>query len=153
MSTAERPTSSADGVAWDLSDLYSGPDDPKITADLEESLRRAQAFESTYRGKIDVEGGPPADLLAAALAELETATELIGSPAVARYRHHLEQLRAWRPHYLTEPEEKVLEEKSVTGRSAFVRLFEETISSLTCPFTLGGRTDTLSTQQILAKLY
>jgi oligoendopeptidase F len=210
MSTAERPTSSADGVAWDLSDLYSGPDDPRITADLDEALRRAQAFESTYRGKIDVEGGPPAELLAAALTELEAVAELmdrpgayagllhaaktddpprgallarvreqrtvinkhliffdlewvkvpdepaktlIGSPEVARYRHHLEQLRAWRPHYLTEPEEKVLDEKSVTGRSAFVRLFEETISSLTCPFKLGDRTETLSTQQILAKLY
>ena len=33
---------------------------------------------------------------------------------------------AWRPHYLSEPEEKLLEDKSVTGRSAFVRLFDET---------------------------
>ena len=51
------------------------------------------------------------------------------------------------------PEEKILEEKAVTGRSAFVRLFEETVSSLTCPFEHDGEAETLSLQQILAKLY
>ena len=37
MSTANNvahPSSSADGVAWDLSDLYSGLDDPQIDQDL-----------------------------------------------------------------------------------------------------------------------
>ena len=56
----------------------------------------------------------------------EAARPLIDSPALARYRHYLDQKRAWKPHYLTEPEEKILDEKGVTGRAAFVRLFEET---------------------------
>ena len=30
-----RPTSSADGVVWNLSDLYASPDDPALEADLE----------------------------------------------------------------------------------------------------------------------
>ncbi|MFO0846775.1 MAG: M3 family oligoendopeptidase, partial [Gemmataceae bacterium] len=55
--------------------------------------------------------------------------------------------------YLSEPEEKILEEKGNTGRAAFVRLFDETVSSLRFDFTLNGKTETLSLQQILAKLY
>src|SRR5262249_54835006 len=50
----------------------------------------------------------------------EPARALMASPQLAWYRHYLEQKRAWRPHYLSEPEEKVLDEKSVTGRAAFV---------------------------------
>src|SRR5206468_8154717 len=78
---------------------------------------------------------------------------LLASPALAPYRHYLEQKRAWRPHYLSEPEEKILEEKSVTGRAAFVRLFDEMVSALQFPFDHGGRTETFSLQQINARLY
>ena len=70
-----RPSSSADRVAWDLSDLYSGVDDPNIGRDLDTALKRAQAFESTYRGKINVPGGPPTDALLAAVRELENVLE------------------------------------------------------------------------------
>lgn len=41
-------TSSADDVTWDLGDLYAGPDDPRLTRDLDDALRRAEAFETTY---------------------------------------------------------------------------------------------------------
>ncbi len=78
---------------------------------------------------------------------------LLASPALARYRHYLKQKRAWRPHYLSEPEEKVLEEKSVTGRAAFVRLFDESVASIRFPFEHGGKAEQLSLQQINAKLY
>jgi oligoendopeptidase F len=81
------------------------------------------------------------------------AAKLCADPALARYRHYLEQKRAWKPHYLSEPEEKIIEEKTITGRSAFVRLFDETIASLTFPFEHGGRVDNLPLQQINAKLY
>src|SRR5205807_9615716 len=78
---------------------------------------------------------------------------LLADPKLARYRHYLDQKRAWRPHFLSEPEEKLLDEKSVTGRAAFVRLFDETVASLRFPFEHGGKTESLSLQQILAKLY
>lgn len=81
------------------------------------------------------------------------ASKLINAPALARYRHYLEAKRLWRPHYLSEPEEKVSDDKAITGRAAFVRLFDETISSLTFPFTHGGKTESMSMQQINAKLY
>src|SRR4051794_26534272 len=72
---APAPASSADGVAWNLGDLYAGVDDPKIEQDLQASLQRAQAFETTYRGKIHGESGPAPDFLAAALHELEGLSE------------------------------------------------------------------------------
>lgn len=78
---------------------------------------------------------------------------LIEHPDLQRYRHYLEQKRQWKPHYLSEPEEKILEEKQVTGRAALVRLFDETTSVITCPFTHGNTTESMTIQQILAKLY
>jgi oligoendopeptidase F len=81
------------------------------------------------------------------------AAALCADPALARYHHYLEQKRAWKPHYLSEAEEKVIEEKTTTGRAAFVRLFDETVASLTFPFEHGGKTEQLPLQQINAKLY
>ncbi|MEA1675755.1 M3 family oligoendopeptidase [Nitrospirillum sp. BR 11163] len=37
---------------WDLSDLYGGPDSPRLKADLERVEREAQAFHSRYSGKL-----------------------------------------------------------------------------------------------------
>jgi oligoendopeptidase F len=210
MIQAAQPSSSAAGVAWDLGDLYAAVDDPRLSADLDAALKRAQAFEAAYRGKIDPPGGPGAELLLAAVRELESLSEQMDKPAVyagllhaaktddprhgallaktreqrtvinkhliffdlewvkvpddavaqllarpelSRYRHYLDQKRAWRPHYLSEPEEKVLDEKSVTGRAAFVRLFDETVASIKYPYEHDGREERLSLQEINAKLY
>jgi len=205
-----QPDSSADGIAWDLRDLYAGSDDPLIDRDLQTALQRARTFETTYRGKVHVEGGPTPQLLATAMRELESLSEqrdkplayasllhsaqtddpargallsrtheqatavnqhliffdlewiqvpdeaarpLIAAPSLSRYSHTLEQKRAWKPHYLSEPEEKIHDEKTITGRAAFVRLFEETTSSIRFPIEHDGRTETLSMQQTLSKLY
>jgi oligoendopeptidase F len=205
-----RPLSSADRVAWNLSDLFACVDDPAIGRDLETALKRAQAFESEYRGKIEAQGGPSVDLLLTAMRELEGLSEqmdkpviyaslvhaaktddpkhgallartreqrtvinkhliffdlewvkvaedvtqrLLAAPSLAPYRHYLEQKRAWRPHFLSEPEEKILEEKAITGRAAFVRLFDETVASLRFPFTYADQSETVSLQQINARLY
>jgi len=40
-------------------------------------------------------------------------------------RHHLRSARRYRSHLLSEPEERVLTEKSVVGASAWARLFDE----------------------------
>ena len=40
----------AEAVEWDLSDLYDGPDDPRIESELDEGLAAAQAFRERYRG-------------------------------------------------------------------------------------------------------
>ena len=82
MAQVQKQSSSADGVAWNLQDLYRDPDDPQISADLDSALQRAEAFESSYRGQINVEGGPACSLLLTALNELESLTELMDKPAV-----------------------------------------------------------------------
>lgn len=88
------------------------------------------------------------------------AAALSRHPRLAKYRHWLEQKRAWKPHYLSESEEKILDEKAVTGKAAFGRLFEETTASMKFPFADKetnhgghGETQALSLQEILAKLY
>ena len=50
--TARAPASSAQGVAWDLADLYAGPDDPAIAADQQAALAAAEAFAAAYRGRV-----------------------------------------------------------------------------------------------------
>src|SRR5260370_32336925 len=82
MIQAVQPPSSASGVTWDLSDLYQSVVDPRLTQDLETALERARAFETAYRGKIDVEGGPAAATLLAALTELESLFEQMDRPAI-----------------------------------------------------------------------
>jgi oligoendopeptidase F len=59
------------------------------------------------------------------------ADELLADDALLFARHHLQELRRFRPHLLSEPEEIVLTEKSVTGAGAWRRLFDEQISAIT----------------------
>ncbi len=92
------------------------------------------------------------DLEWVAVAKSE-AKKLVRKASLKKYRHWLEQKRVWKPYYLSEPEEKILDTKSMTGKSAFGRLFEEITAAMTCPFTHDGKTVELSVQEILAKLY
>ena len=73
------PASSADGVAWDLGDLYSGADDSKIDSDLDSAEARAEEFIARYRGKLASLG--PAEL-AEAVAELEEISELADAAVI-----------------------------------------------------------------------
>jgi oligoendopeptidase F len=65
----------------------------------------------------------------AALAE-ERAEELLAGEGLDFCRHHLRNVRRYREHLLSEPEEKILSEKSLTGASAWTRLFEELTSAI-----------------------
>ena len=80
------------------------------------------------------------DLEWAALDDDRVAA-LLADERLAPYRHYLESERRYRPHLLSEPEERVLTEKAVTGRSAWSRLFGELTSTLVVD--LDGRTTTL----------
>jgi oligoendopeptidase F len=55
-------------------------------------------------------------------------------PALAHYRPWLRDLRAFRPHQLSDEVEKLLHEKYVAGAAAWTRLFDETIADLRFPF-------------------
>jgi oligoendopeptidase F len=66
---------------------------------------------------------------------------LLADERLAFASHHLRSARRYRPHLLSEPEEVVLTEKSVTGSSAWQRLFDEQTSAITVE--LNGETTTL----------
>ena len=42
----------AEPPAWDLSDLYAGPDDPDLDRDLTRALEEAKAFRGDFEGKL-----------------------------------------------------------------------------------------------------
>ena len=60
--------------------------------------------------------------------------EKLKSAKLARYAPWLRDVRAFRPHQLGDELEKLLHEKYVAGRAAWVRLFDETIAGLRFPF-------------------
>ncbi len=60
----------------------------------------------------------------------ERAAELLGAPELAFCAHHLTTVRRYRPHQLSEPEERILTETSVNGPGAFARLFTEQTAAL-----------------------
>jgi oligoendopeptidase F len=60
----------------------------------------------------------------------ERAEALLAADGLDFARHYLRMERRYRPHLLSEPEEKLLTEKSVTGRAAWGRLFSEQVSAI-----------------------
>ena len=202
-----QPSSSATGVVWDLGDLFASPDDPRIDETLRQCKEDAEAFAATYRGTIDVPGGPAPEHLLAGLRRVEDlhdrmsrvssyagllyaadtanpihrdlqqrveqwttelrnlllffdlewldlpdedASRLAGDPALAEYRHYLISERRYRPHKLSEAEEKIVNEKDVTGARAWGRLFTELTSSLTFPVERDGQVQELTLSQTLS---
>ncbi len=69
------------------------------------------------------------DLEWAALDD-DRADELLAADGLDTSRHYLRTLRRYRPHLLTEPEEKIAAEKAQTGRDAWTRLFSELTSAI-----------------------
>jgi oligoendopeptidase F len=205
----ESITVGSEGVRWDLSDLYSGLDDPQVERDIQDALSRARSFEERYRGKINSETIDPS-LLLESVKELEsiseqvgkllsyaylvfaadtsnpkhgaflqsiqeksteirkhlmffelewiaipddTANRLIRDETLSHYRHFLERERRYKPHRLSEPEEKILDEKANTGSRAFKRLFDEVINNIRFKVRLDGKTKLLTETETLALLY
>ena len=202
--------SSAEGVRWDLGELFASHDDPALERTLTECLARAEAFAERFRGAVDGAGGPAPELLLEALGEMEqieevlsrvaayssllyagdslkpeyqdleqkveqratevknrllffelewmeledkTAEDLIRHPGLKPYSHYLKNLRRFRPHRLSEAEEKIVNEKDNTGRNAFARLFSEITSSLSFTLEREGKTEELNLSEILALNY
>jgi oligoendopeptidase F len=77
------------------------------------------------------------------------AQKLIQSSELSTYKHYLESSRRYKTHVLEEKQEQILSAKSVTGRSAWVRFFDETLGS--AKFELDG--EELSEQEVLSKLH
>ncbi len=60
----------------------------------------------------------------------ERADALLADPRLDFCAHYLRSARRYRPHLLSEPEERMLTEKSVTGSAAWVRLFDQLTSDI-----------------------
>jgi oligoendopeptidase F len=176
------------GPAWNLGDLYRGPDDPRVEADLAEADEAAGQLQAEHQGKLPELDGDAlaamieryealedrvgrvqsfAQLLFAAnrddpaigrffqgvqerataigtkllfvtleLNKLEDgplAERVAGSARLRRFAPWLAEVRSFRPHQLSDEVERTLHEKHVTGRSAWVRLFDETMAALRFP--------------------
>ena len=82
------------------------------------------------------------------LAELDDAAAdaLLADDRLAFCAHHIANIRRYRAHLLSEPEERLLTEKSVSGAGAWVRLFSELTSAievrLPAALASGGADDT-----------
>ncbi|NKB48772.1 MAG: M3 family oligoendopeptidase [Alphaproteobacteria bacterium] len=57
-------------------------------------------------------------------------SEKLTDPALAKYEPWLRDTRAFRPHQLDDALERLLLEKHVAGKAAWVRLFDETMAAL-----------------------
>ena len=80
---------------------------------------------------------------------------LLQDPALDFCAHHLRSMHRYRDHMLSEAEEQLLTEKSVSGASAWVRLFDEQTSAITVdlPASLvGGEGDEPATVPLEAGL-
>ncbi len=63
-------------------------------------------------------------------------------------RYHLETIRRFKPHTLSEPEEKVINLKNITGRSAVNTLYDVVTNGFTFTMKIGGKIKTLSREEL-----
>ncbi|HKT36245.1 MAG TPA: M3 family oligoendopeptidase, partial [Nitrospira sp.] len=64
-------------------------------------------------------------------------------------RYHLETIRRYKPHTLTEPEEKIINVKNVTGRSAVNTLYDVVTNGLTFSMKVAGRRKVLNREGLM----
>jgi oligoendopeptidase F len=80
----------------------------------------------------------------------DRAEELLAGEGLDFCRHYLRNLRRYRPHQLSEPEERVITELDVTGASAHRRLYTEHLSAIEVP--LPGEDEPVSLELALSRL-
>lgn len=68
--------------------------------------------------------------------------------AADRYRYHLETIRRFTPHTLTEPEEKILNVKNTTGRTAITTLYDLISNGLSFTLTVKGKRRTMTREEV-----
>ncbi|MCH8566798.1 MAG: M3 family oligoendopeptidase [Balneolales bacterium] len=79
----------------------------------------------------------------------DKAESFSNSKELEGYRHYLKVSRKYKPYMLSEEQEQLLSLKSVTGKNAWVRYFDETLGA--ARFSLNE--ETLTEQEVLSKLH
>ena len=85
--------------------------------------------------------------------EEEPFNALLNDSLLASYRHFLEVLRKFKSHTLSEREESLLSQKSLTGVQAFCRLFDEVSASLRYTLEIDGESREMTGEELLALLH
>jgi oligoendopeptidase F len=80
----------------------------------------------------------------------ENARRLMAGTGTLRY--HLETIRRFQPHTLSEPEEKIINIKNVTGRSAVHSLYDVVTNSFTFTLTVKGKRKTMTREDLTSYL-
>jgi oligoendopeptidase F len=173
----EQDEREAEQAAEEFRDKYHGKVDELSAAELARAIEERERIESILTRALYYAhlwfstdtADPPRGALVARLTEkgaaLDTqllffgleiadledahAESLLADPELERWRHWLRSLRKFRPYLLSEPEEKIFTEKSVSGVSAWSRLHEELLSAL--KVELDG--ETIGLEEAMAKLY
>ncbi|HEX2103755.1 MAG TPA: oligoendopeptidase, partial [Solirubrobacteraceae bacterium] len=155
---ADRQLAEADQRAAAFSERYAGRVKDLDGAELADAMRELQEItELVGRAgnyahlRFSVDTADPANgALLARVTERATAVEtkllffelewaavdddrveeLLAADGLETSRHHLRTVRRYRPHLLSEPEEKIMSEKAVSGRDAWSRLFSEQTSAI-----------------------
>ena len=85
------------------------------------------------------------------LADLgdEAAEALLADAALERWQHWLRSVRKYRPYLLSEPEEKIMTEKVVSGFAAWDRLYDELLGAI--KVDLDG--EEIGFEEAMSKLY
>ncbi len=65
------------------------------------------------------------------------------------FRYHLETIRRYKPHTLSEPEEKIIHLKNVTGRSAVNTFYDVVTNGLSFTMTVGGKKKALNREGLM----
>jgi oligoendopeptidase F len=81
------------------------------------------------------------------LDEVEAARLMEGS---GDYRYYLEEMRHFKPYTLSEPEEKVVNLKNVTGTQALVTLYDSITNRYVYMLDVEGKTEELTRGQLMA---
>ncbi|MFA5027748.1 MAG: M3 family oligoendopeptidase, partial [Candidatus Methylomirabilota bacterium] len=121
--------------------LYAADTTPPVHRDLRERVEQqgTAITNSLLFFELDWIAAPDA-----------VAEALLADARLQEYRHYLLQIRKFRPHTLSEAEERLLNERDNTGRRAFGRLFTELLASLEFPLERAGRTERLTLSEMLS---
>jgi oligoendopeptidase F len=82
----------------------------------------------------------------------DMANTLIADDTLANYRYYLSSARRFKPHTLSENEERLINDKNLTGINAWQRMFTEYNSATQYKWVEKGETRDLNQSEILALL-
>ncbi|MDK2744782.1 MAG: M3 family oligoendopeptidase [Nitrospira sp. BO4] len=65
-------------------------------------------------------------------------------------RYYLQTIRRYKPHTLSEPEEKIINVKNVTGRSAVNTFYDVVTNGMTFTMRIGGKTRSMNREELMS---